>query len=225
MKKWFTIISLALVTLLSCSKASQDDPLKDPSSPDFPYDSLVELVVTVKQAPDGTVYFQLSDSERLYPGDDFPFTGECRAMTALTIYAEEVPEYGHRAEVAWLEPLDKGAFFVYPAINAQEDWIDVNFRSGITSVMDGYLTIHYNAWWGEEGNRHEIYLVQGEDPYELTLVHSAKEDSKDQYLEGFIYFDINSLPDTGDSTHTVKLNWTNTLGQAASAEFEFKTRT
>ena len=183
------------------------------------------VIVTIKQAEDGTVFFQLSDTERLYPGPGYPFERQCRAMGDVSFPGGSDPVYGRNVSVGWLEPLEEGTFMPYPAEVSGEDGIDIITGSWITSCEDGYLTLHYRTWWGEHPTHHIFSLVQGEDPYELTLRHNSNEDARDIYSEGIIYFDINSLPRTEDGPHALKLNWINSSGTAVSAEFEFESRT
>ena len=223
MKKCLALLWFALAAVCSCSPGGPYD-MESPSSPDKQAEYLADVVVTVKQAEDGTVFFQ-NGKERLFPVEEFPFEGQCRAIGSVTIYAEEVPLYGHKVKVHWMDPLDLGAFLLYPSEGQGSDGIDVLTDSWITSVEDGYLTIHYKTWWGEPAAHHEFTLVQGSDPFELTLYHNANGDARDTYSEGIIYFDINSLPPTEDSPHALKLNWINTSGTAVSADFEFETRT
>ena len=104
------------------------------------------------------------------------------------------------------------------------DGLDVLTDSWITSVEDGYLTIHYKTWWGEPSAHHDFVLVQENDPYELTLLHDAHGDGRDDYSDGTVYFDINTLPPTDGSPRKLKINWTSTDGKPVSAEFEFETR-
>lgn len=221
MKKCLASLLFALIAVCSCSRAYDYYPA--PDAPDR-NEYQADVVVTVKQSEDGTVFFQLNKDERLFPFGEFTFEGQCRAIGSVTVYAEEVPLYGHKALVHWLNPLDRGAFLLYPAEGQGTDGLDILTNSWITSVEDGYLTIHYKTWWGEPAAHHEFTLVQGSDPFELTLCHNANGDTHDTYSEGIIYFDINSLPQTEDSPHALKLNWINTSGQAVSADFEFETR-
>ena len=220
------IITIALVLAASCSADYGDYKGADYDA--LPSEYRADVVVTIKQDTDGTVFFQ-AGRERLYPGDNYPFSGQCRAMGSVTVYAEEVPLYGHRVDVNWMEPLDKGSFKLYPGTATGEDGIDVLASSWITSVEDGYLTIHYKTWWGESAAHHDFVLVQEEDPYELTIHHSANGDGKDIYSEGIVYFDINQLPparpSVGVAPQRVKINWKTTDGKPASAEFDFETRT
>lgn len=213
------ILCLAALLAVSCSKEAGFN-FSD-AAPEF---HKADVIVTIKQDADGTVFFQYG-RDRLYPGEGYPFERQCRAMASVTIYAEEVPLYGHRVDVNWLEPIDQGAFKPYPAEGYGSDGIDVLTKSWITSVEDGYVTLHYKTWWGDPAGHHDFFLVQGEDPYELTLMHNANGDEKAVYSEGTIYFDINSLPPTEDGPRKLRINWTSTEGNPVSAEFDFETRT
>lgn len=182
----------------------------------------MRAVVTVKQDTDGTVFFQLGDEERLFPVPSYDFSRQERVMTSLTVYAEEVPLYGHTARVNWAEPLEQGPI-MYTLDATYNDGLDV-VEDWISSVEDGYLTVHYNTWWGETSLHHDLALVPGPGPMDLTLIHTANGDSKDVYSDGIVYFDINGqLPQT-DTYKTLTLHWTDTKGRSASRSFEFKTR-
>lgn len=218
MKIYGKILCLAL---LAASCSAEAGPKAAADAPD---EYRADVVVTIKQDTDGTVFFQYG-KDRLFPGEGYPFPGQCRAMGSVTIYAAEVPLYGHRVYVNWLEPIDAGTFLPqYSSVHAGGDGIDILTSSWITSVEDGYLTLHYKAWWGEPAGHHDFNLAQGSDPYELTVCHNAHGDGRDVYSEGTVYFDINALPPTEDGPHKLKINWTTTEGKPASAEFEFETR-
>ena len=222
MKRFILLVAPLLVMLLfvGCMAESPGD------WPDERGPRKMDVVVTVKQAEDGTVFFQLSDYERLYPGAEYPFTRQHRAWGSVTIYAEEVPLYGHVVDVEWMEPLDEGSLVgTAPHIEYPAGLDPVN-NSWITSVEDGYLTLHYKTWWGDPAGHHDFYLVQAdpENPYNLTLLQDAHSDSKENYSEGIICFDINSLPDTGEETKILTLYLTTTKGGTAIRQFEFRTR-
>ena len=75
--------------------------------------------------------------------------------------------------------------------------------------------------------QHSFTVVAGQnpaDPYELLLVQNANGDEKKTTADSIVYFDINSLPDTGDSYKTLTLKWTDSGGKTAEKEFRFKTR-
>lgn len=214
------IIFLVSVLLLAgCMKERGPMP-----EPDAPY--TVDAVVTVKQDTDGTVFFQLTDDQRLFPGNDYPFTRQMRAWGSLTIFAEEIPLYGFKVSVNWLEPLDEGSFVGSAPSVQKAAGIDPVIGSWITGVQDGYLTLEYSAWWGDNAEHHDFYLYAPDpsDPYNLTLLHDSHEDPADNYNSAIICFDINTLPPTGDEYKPLTLNWISTQGTEKSAQFEFKSR-
>ena len=183
-----------------------------------------EVVVTVKQDTDGTVYFQLNDDERLYPLNGYEFTRQERILASLTVFAEEVPLYGHTVLVNWAEPLEQGTVYSEDInISGYDDSIDV-LPDWVTSVEDGYLTVHYSTWWGDPSGHHDIILVTGPGPDELTLLHSSQGDDKENYSDGIIYFDINKYIEPTDTYKPIKLHWTGTNGSESTRIFEFKTR-
>lgn len=221
MKMKNLIFLLSALLLAGCMAAPAEPDGRDR---ELPYTT--DAVVTVKQDTDGTVFFQLTDTQRLFPGNDYPFTRQMRAWGSLTIYAEEVPLYGNKVDVNWLEPLDEGKFVqILPALETKAG-IDPMINSWVTDVEDGYLTLHYKTWWGDPAGHHDFYLVAQDpaNPYSLTLYHDSHADGQVSYTEGIIYFDINSLPDTGDYYKAVTLNWITTQGKAETAKFGFKTR-
>ena len=218
MKRRVVISILSVLLLAGC--AAENMPY--PESPDRNAPYTVDAVVTVKQDTDGTVFFQFTDELRLFPGNDC----QMRAWGSLTIYAEEVPIYGNKVDVNWLEPLDEGQFLKTQPSVEKAMGVDVMTNSWVTGVEDGYLTLRYNTWWGEPAGHHDFYVAAQDpsDPYSLTLYQDAHADAKDSYTEAIICFDINSLPDTGDTYKTLTLNWITTQGKTESAQFGFKTR-
>lgn len=215
------IIPIILIPLLmwACSKENAS-----PADADMaPYTR--DAVVTAMQEEDGTVYL-LMQGLKLLPYEDIGYAGPGRAMCSLTIYAEQMADQVRRAQVHWIEWLDRGE--VLPgAGQTVSDGVDPILDSWITSVEDGYLTLHYNAWWGDTAKRHDLKLLTGgdpEDPYLVRLIHDAHGDTGETYTDGIVYFDLNALPPTGEETVRLTLNWTNTNGQEASAGFDFRTR-
>ena len=183
----------------------------------------MEFVVTIKKDVSGKVYFQKGNSERLFPRNGYEFTEECRALGSFLIYPVEEPGYGRICDIEWLEEIDKGLVVSNSSVGF-EDGIDVNLQSRKTSIEDGYLTVHYNAWWGKNAGHHDIGLVNiGHG--EFNLVHEAHSDAKDIYAEGLVYFDINSLlPATDDVPLTITVNWLTTTGGITSSKFGFISR-
>ena len=224
MKVRYLIYLFTALALAGCAAEYGDNIGDHEGNKSSPY--TVDAVVTVKQDADGTVFFQFTDNQRLFPGNDYPFTRQMRAWGSLTIYAEEIPLYGNKVDVNWLEPLDEGQFTSSSPSVQTPLGVDIMLDSWVTSVEDGYVTLRYKTWWGEPAGHHDFYLaaLDSTDPYSLTLYQDSHSDGKDSYTEAIICFDINSLPDTGDTYKTLTLNWITTQGKTETAQFGFKTR-
>jgi hypothetical protein len=183
-------------------------------------------IVSVRTAPDGTVYFQVDDNTRLLPlGNTDPYRGLERIFCGLMIYADQVPEYGYRAAVLWYEALDKGAVSAVVPVGG-DDPLDI-LSDWMTSCEDGYLTLHYETWWGDTAVPHAFTLVTGlnpDDPFEVTLRHDAKGDGRREKADSVVYFDLQSLPDTGDEDKTLTLKWKNSEGKLVERAFPFRSR-
>ena len=101
----------------------------------------------------------------------------------------------------------------------QNDWM--------TSLEDGFLTLHYSTWWGTQPRRHELMLILGtnpDDPYEVLLEHRANGDPKAMEADALVTFDINDrLPASQDPGNTplVTLKWRNDAGETNRRQFSF----
>lgn len=184
-------------------------------------------IVTVHKSPTDTVYFQVDDTTRLYPYNfQSTYKGMERIVCGITVFASKVPGYGYFTEVQWYDQLDKGTFANAKPSGAN-DGLDI-ISDWMTSCEDGFLTLHYSTWWGSGSVPHTFTLVSGQnpsDPYEVLLVQNANGDGREGGKgDSIVYFDINSLPDTGDSYKTLTLKWTDSGDKIAEKEFRFKTR-
>lgn len=182
-------------------------------------------IVTVKQSPQNEVYFQLNDSTTMFPRNYLQsFTRMERAICAIKAWVMPSGVYNYTCDVGWIESIEEGnisshALSAADPIDILDDWM--------TSVEDGYLTVHYDVWWGSEPVAHNFSIVTGmnpEDPYELLLVHSANGDAMDRKADGLVCFDINSLPSTEGQYKILTLKWDNLGGSASEKKFKFKTR-
>ena len=225
MTKRSTILSvlLGLALLSSCAKEDYNGGMWDIGDGDLAQD--FTAIVTVHKSPTDTVYFQADDTTRLYPTNfQGSYTGLERIICGIRVLNSKVPNYGYRTAVNWFEQLDKGTFTnSKPAGN---DGLDI-ISDWMTSCEDGFLTLHYSTKWGTTPVPHTFTLVAGQNPsnpYEVLLVQNANGDEKRITADSIVYFDINSLPDTGDSYKTLTLKWTDSGGKTAEKEFRFKTR-
>lgn len=226
MKNRLLIYAAMLASCLAgCSKASYWDENRASEAADredWEYDA----IVTVKRSPTDTIYFQLDDNTRLCPGNfQKPGWELQRIICHLTEYPYPISCYGNYAEVDWLEPLEKGEF-TFSAATGDGDGVDI-ITDWMTSVEDGFLTLHYRTWWGSGDVQHRLSLHSGlnpEDPYELLLVHDARGDAALEEADALVYFDINSLPSTEGNYTTLTLKWTSGEGTRTARQFRFRSR-
>ena len=212
---------LPLLFLLSCGACSMafQDEMNEPSADHT-------AIVSVRQSASGTVYFQVDDQTRLLPsGDGGVFKGLERIICGLRISELADPDYGCHADVIWFEALDKGTTTSDSSVKG-EDPVGI-LSDWMTSCEDGYLTLHYETWWGEKTIPHAFYLVTGlnpEDPYEVWLRHDAKGDGRVKKADSLVFFDLQSLPETENGYVTLTLKWLNGEGQVADRQFSFRSR-
>ena len=212
--------------MAGCSKSSIWDNERNADYPSDYEELEYDAIVTVKRSPTDTIYFQLDDYTRLCPGNFQKSGWELqRVICHLTEYPYPVSRYGNYAEVDWLEPLEKGTFTA-SAATGDGDGVDI-INDWMTSVEDGFLTLHYRTWWGAGDVQHRLSLHGGlnpEDPYELLLVHDARGDAALEEADALIYFDINSLPATEGNYTTLTLKWTSGEGTRTARQFRFRSR-
>lgn len=79
----------------------------------------------------------------------------------------------------------------------------------ITTLEDGFLTIHYNVH--ASGNvQHSFTLARGENAGEFVLLHDAHEDTGSELTDGIICFPVATLlPETAGETVTLSLDYIN----------------
>lgn len=228
MKRRYHIIlllaTLLILLLASCSKENFDGRVPDFNGEGVTADFLA--ILTIKKTPTDTVYFQLDDSTTIYATNyQHDYTRMEKVFCDISVTNRPEGRFKYKGFINWLEPIDEGQVTADASVSGSlgldimDDWM--------TSVEDGYLTIHYNTWWGANPVQHKMYVITGtnsEDPYELVLRQDACGDKKDEKGDALICFDINSLPDTGDNYKELKLKWTSSGGTAAEKTFKFKTR-
>lgn len=183
-------------------------------------------LVTVKRSSEGTVFFQYGRF-KLLP-EAVEYDRQRRLMVMMTISQEMEGEY-YKCKVDWMEPLEEGVFrYGQEGEKAPSgDGLDMIIDSEFTRVDDGYLSVHYLTWWGEQPVHHDFTLSAGlypEDPYSLVLTQNSNSDSRDVKSEGIVCFDINSLPDTEGETKTITLYWTKLDGTVGKLGIGFKSR-
>ena len=143
----------------------------------------------------------------------------------ITVTNRPVGRFKYIGEVHWMDPIEEGQ--VLSRAKIQDDLSLDILDDWMTSVEDGYLTVHYSTSWGYNPVQHKLYVFTGtnpEDPYELILKQDACGDKKEEEGDALVCFDINSLPDTGDDYKELTLKWTSSGGEPSTKKFKFKTR-
>jgi len=104
------------------------------------------------------------------------------------------------------------------SMDVLDDWM--------TCLQDGYLTIHYEAWWGDGSIRHEMKMeaYAYEDSYVLALIHDAHGDRIISKADALVCFDINDLFQTRKKNKTLIVRWKKSAGVIAERQFLFEPR-
>lgn len=226
MKRHLAILIAASALIVSCSMeeaylgGNYDADMLGSDS----YEGTFNAIATIKKTPTDTVYFQLNDSTTVYPTNyQDAYTRMERVIGGVHISNRPTGSFKYTCWVEWAEPLEEGAVSTSAKgadpIDIKDDWM--------TSVEDGFLTIHYDALWGNSPKIHSFSVATDTnpaDPYELVLRHDANGDATDQKGDGLVCFDINSLPDTEGQYKQLTLKWNDLEGKACERQFKFKTR-
>lgn len=229
------IMALAAAGVLAACSEADMDYVNGKASPDAAYAEsgsvgegprTFDAIVTVRKAADDTVYFQLTEDTRVFPlGYDSPYERPRRLMCSLTKTGRSTGAYGLEVSIGWMDFLDEGNISG-SGYNGGDDPIDL-VSDWMTSVEDGFLTLHYSTSWGLKPVAHVFTLLTGtdpSDPYLVVLRHDSRGDRPDTVAEGLICFDLSSLPDTGGQYKPLTLKWTCSDGASSERTFEFRSR-
>ena len=184
-----------------------------------------DAIVTVKQA-DEKVYFQVDSVTRVYPAAGYydSYKGPKRIACSLKVFDYQIYKDWWYTRVSWYENLDQGTLIRNPFASG------INYRSfdvlddWMTTMEDGFLTLHYSALWGSAKTPHGMSLVYGDDPWHWNLVHfTVGDDEAQTKVDALIYFDLNdAIPKTEGAAVTI--NWTALDGKPAQKTFWFRSR-
>lgn len=235
---WGRGLLLLLLTVLlpSCSKemdegyfSSREDDKGTTSEATADYQSF-SAIVTSKLSPSGEVYFQVTENETVYPANfssfGYSFDRPRRIVCELVVFDRQYGNLGNYALIDWMEFVQEGP--VQTAGKEGEDGVEV-LDDWMTSLEDGFLTLHFSTWWGVQQKRHELLLIVGEnpdDPYEMRLEHHSNGDPKSMQADALVCFDLaGRLPVPADPAHTfVTLQWRNDAGEIIRRQFPYSSR-
>src|SRR5690606_11271713 len=189
-------------------------------------------LVTVKEAADETVYFQLDETTTLLPVNITSHPFDSKEVRALVNYEEvddSSEEYDQAVRVNWIDSIRTKLM----APNLGEDNDNeygndpVEIVSDLVTIAeDGYLTLRFRTMWSQLGITHYVNLIptnNPENPYEVQFKHDANGDVSGRVGDGLVAFRLDQLPDTEGETVKLKLIWDSFNGEK-SMEFDYRTR-
>lgn len=189
-------------------------------------------LVTVKEAADETVFFQLDDNTTLLPVNitSHPFgSKEVRALVNYDETDDPSQEYDQAVRVNWIDSIRTKP--MAPNLGAENDEVygvdPVEIvPDWVTIAEDGYLTLRFRTMWSHQGITHYVNLIPAnnpENPYEVEFKHNANGDVSGRIGDGLVAFRLDQLPDTEGETVKLKLKWKSFNGDK-SMEFDYRTR-
>ncbi|HOO95786.1 MAG TPA: NigD-like protein [Proteiniphilum sp.] len=216
-----TGIMLGMLVLPSCLDDDDDVSRLYPNA-----------LVTVKEAADETVFFQLDEETTLLPVNltSHPFDSkEVRALVNYEEVDDSSEEYDQAVRVNWIDSIrtkpmapnlgeDNDNEYGNDPVEIVSDWV--------TIAEDGYLTLRFRTMWSQLGITHYVNLIptnNPENPYEVQFKHDANGDVSGRVGDGLVAFRLDQLPDTEGETVKLKLIWDSFNGEK-SMEFDYRTR-
>lgn len=189
-------------------------------------------LVTVKEAADETVFFQLDETTTLLPVNITSHPFDSKEVRALVNYEEvddSSEEYDQAVRVNWIDSIrtkpmapnlgeDNDNEYGNDPVEIVSDWV--------TIAEDGYLTLRFRTMWSQLGITHYVNLIptnNPENPYEVQFKHDANGDVSGRVGDGLVAFRLDQLPDTEGETVKLKLIWDSFNGEK-SMEFDYRTR-
>ena len=217
--------------LASCSKSMDDFP--EPQQPHYDYPAGYQTgktytaIATLLKAADGVVYLKVNEDLQIVTEKLDPLWEQVKAPTRVYcqfhLLEKQPPTPYYWAEIEWYEfvamwdstvVLDGGD----AGLDIIDDWM--------TSLEDGFLTIHYSTWWGRGNIKHSIFLTTDTDPRSFGLIHEDYGDEKLEKTDALYCLDLNYLSDLFDEEHnTITIKWKTCAGQPAEKKFLFQGRT
>ena len=209
--RWWAAVTGVLLLLAGCSKGdfgfilpsdySYMDPQKGASD---------DLAIGTVRSKDGVRFIRLDEkscSQVMNPKEIADIEDGTRVFLQYRyVVAVNLVDFCTDAIlVEWASPLDMGA--VRFDMQAQPgNPVDI-LLDWITSLEDGFLTLHY-AVQASGSVKHDISLYPSVEPQTFRLVHDAHGDTKGSQTDGIVCFDVSGLlPDTEGKTVTLNLDY------------------
>lgn len=226
-KSLFISLCLMAGLLVSCMKGEFAPSPESYTYPDgFQTGKTYTAIATLKRAPDGVVYLQVNENLKIvaeHPGLDPLWEqagGPARVYCQFHLIEKHAVKY-YWAEMEWYEFVAMWDGTMVE--DGGDDGLDI-MDDWMTSLEDGFLTIHYSAWWGRGNIKHFIFL-QRIGPYTFQLIHEANGDERIEKTDALYCLNLDYIADLFDEEHnTITIKWTTCAGQPAEKKFLFKGR-
>ena len=202
---------IVLVFLAGCSKAYDYMPEDEKGYAHMdPQSGNDDLAIGTVRSRDGVRFIRLDEkscSQVMNPKEiaDIP-DGTRVFLQYRYVVAASIADFCSDAIlVEWASPLDMGEIR-YEMHAIAGDPVDI-LMDWITSLEDGFLTLHYSIQ-ASGSVKHDFSLYPSVEPNTYRLVHDAHRDIRGTQTDGIVCFDVSGLlPDTEGTTVTLHLDY------------------
>ena len=210
---WMAVVVGVLWVLAGCSKGGRYDFL--PADVENGYtnpqkETSNDLAIGTVRSRDGVRFIRLDEkscSQVMNPKEIADIKDGTRVFLQFRyVVAENLADFCTDAIlVEWASPLDVGEIR-YDMQARGGDPVDI-LMDWITSLEDGFLTLHYSI--PASGSvKHDFSIYPGVETNTYRLVHEANGDSKGSLTDGIVCFDVSGvLPDTEGKTMELHLDY------------------
>lgn len=233
------LLPLAALLAVGCSKG---EFLERDVESGYPYEFLDNatvlqedlLAVATLRSRDGIRYLQLDPRSVGYvlnPDEVAGIPDGTRIFVQYKAVSVDLPDFCTEAVwVDWAMRLDVGERGT-EVLNWAENGAPVTIATDpvdivpdwITSLEDGFLTLHYTVMASGD-KKHRFLLHRGGDDNVFYLVHDAQGDTEGSLTDGIVCFPVEDLlPDTGGKTVTLHLYSFNLKKTLTELTVEYRT--
>ena len=211
--RWTAVVVGVLLLLAGCSKGDSYDilaPGEGYSYSDPQKGTSNDLAIGTVRSQDGVRYIRLDEkscSQVMNPKEIEDIADGTRVFLQYRyVVAASIAEFCTDAIlVEWASPLDTGEIR-YEMQALAGDPVDI-LMDWITSLEDGFLTLHYSIQ-ASGSVKHDFSLYPSVEPNTYRLVHDAHRDIRGTQIDGIVCFDVSGLlPDTEGETVELHLDY------------------
>ena len=240
MRPFLAVIPALLLLVSACSKGmdygkAEADMGYGDSSYFLPGDRTASQAVGTVKTRDGVRFIQLdpvSTGFVVNPKEIEGISDGTRVyLQYRTVLSPETPDFCTDAIlVEWATPLEQGAVSL---LNFEEAFSADSYQSTdpvdivpdwITSLEDGFLTLHYTIASGDKRHSFALYRGMG-SPVRFYLVHDADGDTGKTLKDGIICFPLpmeNLIPDGEGETVAISLYYIKLDHTLKTLTFEYR---